>query len=52
MLDDFAEPPVSNNNYKENIMQMDRFFSSRVSYEIFNDLKKNTEVEDNRIKFY
>ena len=52
LLDNIAEPPIQNNNYKDNIMQMERFFSSRVSYEIFNDLKKNTEISDNRIKFY
>ncbi len=51
-LDNYIEPAANTNNYKENVMQLERFFSSRVNYDIFNDLKKNTDIQDNRINFY
>ena len=53
MMDNFIEPPVNaNNNYKESIMMIERNFSSRVNYDLFNDMKRNTEIKDNRINFY
>lgn len=39
-------------NYKTNISQALTTFKSRVTYDVYNVLEKNAEIEDNRILFY
>ena len=50
-VDDIVEPPQVT-DFKNEVMQQASFFKSRVSYEVFNALQKETEITDNRIIYY
>jgi peptidyl-prolyl cis-trans isomerase D len=39
-------------DYKTNISQAYTTFKSRVTYDVYNALEKNAEIEDNRISYY
>jgi len=44
--------PEAIQDYTPIIMQKINFFYSRVNYDLYNSIKKNTEIVDNRIFFY
>jgi peptidyl-prolyl cis-trans isomerase D len=44
--------PEAMQDYTPIVMQKLNFFYSRVNYDLYNSIKKNTEIVDNRIFFY
>ncbi len=51
-IDNYTEAPTQGVDLKQNTEQLSRNIQSRVDYEVFNALKENAKIKDNRGKFY